>query len=433
MPSSARTATRSTTSATAIAAAAVTTVVRRPRSAVVERARPTKSTAATNWPAATITITVEKPKDPMISQPPTMAPTAAPEVFAAWKRPTWDPASDASVVTARATSGSDMPINDGGHEQHGEVEQEPSGRRLQVRYELPIQVVEQPDARERAERNPGLGSAQHPERLAGREAIGDSAADEVADAQAGQEGRDHGGGRFEVHPGMERDDPLPHDLADEGGGAGDHEHDGDDRVLVGPTLRVPRIPSIATAMAALDRRTIPVVPTPGRSTGPPNWDSPSPRAMMEAMAPPIDVDDVLRPQPTPGTLMRRGVLKHCPRCDGGHLYMGWFRMKERCPTCGYLFEREPGFFVGAYLINFAIVEGFLFILLMGFIAWKDQNPDAGMTVPIVVGLFIGVIGPVIFYPFSRTIWSALDLLMTPLEVGEIVAAADAVSDDPPTD
>lgn len=154
---------------------------------------------------------------------------------------------------------------------------------------------------------------------------------------------------------------------------------------------------------------------------------------MERMAPPIDVDDVLRPQPTPAVLMRRGLLKHCPRCGGGHLYVGWFRMKERCPTCGYLFEREPGFFVGAYLINFAIVEGFLFILLMGFIAWKDQNPDAGMTVPIVVGLFIGVIGPVIFYPFSRTIWSALDLLMTPLEVGEIVAAADAVSDDPPVD
>ena len=62
--------------------------------------------------------------------------------------------------------------------------------------------------------------------------------------------------------------------------------------------------------------------------------------------------------------------------------------------------------VGAYLINFAIVEGFLFIMLMGFIAWKDQNPDAGMTWAIVIGLFIGLIGPVLFYPYSRTIWSA---------------------------
>ncbi len=154
---------------------------------------------------------------------------------------------------------------------------------------------------------------------------------------------------------------------------------------------------------------------------------------MAAMARPIDVDDVLRPKPEWPTLLWRGLVKRCPRCGGGHLYRNWFRMKERCPTCGYLFEREPGFFVGAYLINFAIVEGFLFIMLMGFIAWKDQNPDAGMGLAIVIGLFIGLIGPVIFYPYSRTIWSALDLLMTPMEMDEIVAAADAVTVEDPGD
>ncbi|HWJ99035.1 MAG TPA: hypothetical protein VNQ33_12805, partial [Acidimicrobiales bacterium] len=79
------------------------------------------------------------------------------------------------------------------------------------------------------------------------------------------------------------------------------------------------------------------------------------------MARPIDVDDVLRPKPEWPTLLWRGFAKHCPRCGGGHLYRNWFRMKERCPTCGYLFEREPGFFVGAYFINFGIVEGFLFV------------------------------------------------------------------------
>lgn len=108
-------------------------------------------------------------------------------------------------------------------------------------------------------------------------------------------------------------------------------------------------------------------------------------------------------------------------------------MKERCPRCGYLFEREPGFFIGSYFINFAIVEGFLFVMLMGFVAWKDQHPDAGMTAAIVIGLSIGLIGPFVFYPFSRTIWSALDLLMTPLELDEIVAAADAVSDAQPVE
>ena len=142
---------------------------------------------------------------------------------------------------------------------------------------------------------------------------------------------------------------------------------------------------------------------------------------------PVGVDDVLQGKPGPGTLLRRGAAKHCPRCGGGGLFTSWFRMRDRCPTCGYLFEREPGFFIGAYFINFAIAEGLLFVLMMGFVFWKDKHPEAGMLVPVLIGRAIGVIGPVIFYPYSRTIWSALDLLMTPLEMGEIVAAADAVS------
>lgn len=147
------------------------------------------------------------------------------------------------------------------------------------------------------------------------------------------------------------------------------------------------------------------------------------------MARPLDIDQVLQPKPTPATLLKRGVAKQCPRCGARKVFHTWFRMKERCPECGYLFEREPGFFVGAYLINFAIAEGILFVLLMGFIFWKATHPDAGVLVPAVVGVALGVVAPMVFYPFSRTIWSAFDLLMTPLEMGEIVAAADAVADD----
>jgi uncharacterized protein (DUF983 family) len=140
----------------------------------------------------------------------------------------------------------------------------------------------------------------------------------------------------------------------------------------------------------------------------------------------FDVDAIARGKPSNATIMRRGFLKRCPRCGGGHLYEGWFRMRDRCPSCGYLFEREPGFFVGAYLINFAIAEGFLFVLLMGFMLWKNAHPETGLVVPIAVGVAIGIVAPIVFYPFARTIWSAIDLAMTPLELPEIVAAADAL-------
>lgn len=139
----------------------------------------------------------------------------------------------------------------------------------------------------------------------------------------------------------------------------------------------------------------------------------------------IDIDDVLTPPPGPGLVLRRGCAKKCPRCGGGKIYDGWFTMRDRCPTCGYLFEREPGFFVGAYLINFAIAEGILFVLIMGYVLWKNANPQAGLTIPIGVGASVAVLAPIAFYPFSRTVWSAIDLIMTPLEMDEIVAAAEA--------
>lgn len=128
------------------------------------------------------------------------------------------------------------------------------------------------------------------------------------------------------------------------------------------------------------------------------------------------------PQPTWGQLLVRGLTKHCPRCGGGHLYDGWFRMKERCPTCGILFEREPGFFVGAYLVNFAISIVLLFVECMAFVGWKATHEDAGVTVPVIAGLVIAVVAPVLFYPFSRTLWSALDMGGTPIEPHEVEAA-----------
>ena len=140
----------------------------------------------------------------------------------------------------------------------------------------------------------------------------------------------------------------------------------------------------------------------------------------------FDIDAVLQAKPTYGVLLRRGCAKRCPRCGGGNLFRGWFRMAKRCPTCGYLFEREPGFVIGVYLINFAITEGFLFVLIMVFIVWKAGHPDAGLTLPLTIGMSIGLAGPIFFYPYARTIWSAIDLAMTPLELAEIVAAADAV-------
>jgi uncharacterized protein (DUF983 family) len=135
--------------------------------------------------------------------------------------------------------------------------------------------------------------------------------------------------------------------------------------------------------------------------------------------------DVLGGKPSVGVLVKRGLRKRCPRCGGGGLYRTWFRMAERCPTCGFRFEREPGFFIGAYFVNFAITEGFLFLVVMAFLFVKNANNEASVVWPLAVGGVFAVVAPLVFYPWSRTIWSAIDLAMTPLELDEIIAAQDA--------
>jgi uncharacterized protein (DUF983 family) len=120
--------------------------------------------------------------------------------------------------------------------------------------------------------------------------------------------------------------------------------------------------------------------------------------------------------PTPGTMLRRGVTKRCPACGSGHLFEGWFRMKECCPGCGLWFEREEGFFLGAYTVNLAIAEGLLLILaIVPLIALLDANPDLAVWPILVTGLAAAILAPVVFYPFSRTIWSAIDLVLRPLD------------------
>lgn len=129
------------------------------------------------------------------------------------------------------------------------------------------------------------------------------------------------------------------------------------------------------------------------------------------------------PTPAPvvsrARMLGRGLAKHCPRCGGGGLFEGWFKMVDRCPRCGHRFEREEGFFLGAYVINLAIAQ-FLVLLLavVPFIALLARDPKTGIAPFLAGGLLGAVLGPVAFYPFSKTVWTAFDLILRPAESSE---------------
>src|SRR5438046_2737182 len=83
------------------------------------------------------------------------------------------------------------------------------------------------------------------------------------------------------------------------------------------------------------------------------------------------VDDT----PSFGRMLWRGVTRRCPRCGAGHLFSRWFRMADRCPRCGHRFQREEGFQLGAYVINFGVTEGLVCLALLGYILAAAANPD----------------------------------------------------------
>ncbi len=125
--------------------------------------------------------------------------------------------------------------------------------------------------------------------------------------------------------------------------------------------------------------------------------------------------------PPPGRLrmLGRGLLKRCALCGSGKLFTRWFRMKERCPRCRYLFEREEGFFLGAYVINLAIAQGLVILLaVVPLIVRLAGDPDAAIW-PFVAGGLVGaVVAPLVFYPWSKTIWTAFDLILRPVWAAE---------------
>ena len=122
--------------------------------------------------------------------------------------------------------------------------------------------------------------------------------------------------------------------------------------------------------------------------------------------------------PSFGRMLWRGMIRRCPRCGTGKLFRRWFRMVERCPGCGYRFEREEGFQLGGYVINFGVTEGLVCLVVAGYIVAASANPDVAIWPVVLGGVLAAVVTPIVFFPFSRTIWAAIDLTLTPLSVVE---------------
>ena len=120
-------------------------------------------------------------------------------------------------------------------------------------------------------------------------------------------------------------------------------------------------------------------------------------------------------------LVGRGVTRRCPACGAGDVFETWFRLRERCPRCAARLEREPAFFIGAYFLNFCLMQAVLGAWIVA--AFALTLPDPPMPLILGVAVAICVIVPIVGYPFAKTTWAAIHLGMAPFEPDEEADAA----------
>lgn len=117
-------------------------------------------------------------------------------------------------------------------------------------------------------------------------------------------------------------------------------------------------------------------------------------------------------RPPVRALFYRAVRLRCPNCGGGPVFVTWSRLVPNCPVCGLGFERgEQGYWLGAYFFNLMAVETVFSVWVVGFLLWTWPDPPWGFFQVSTILLMLVV--PFAFFPYSKTLFLAFDLLVRP--------------------
>jgi len=115
-----------------------------------------------------------------------------------------------------------------------------------------------------------------------------------------------------------------------------------------------------------------------------------------------------RPAVSRWDILVRGLLHRCPNCGGDTVFRGLFATNSRCARCGFLIEREEGFFLGAMALNFA-VGAFPLIIVFVLVFMEKISATLAMAIVVVWGALV----PILFYRSSKSLWMMLVYLCIP--------------------
>jgi hypothetical protein len=96
-------------------------------------------------------------------------------------------------------------------------------------------------------------------------------------------------------------------------------------------------------------------------------------------------------------------------------------MEPRCPACGLVLDRkESGYALGGFWLNMLFAEGTTALLFITTLVVTWPNPPWNL---LQYGLpALALLTPILFYPFSKTLFLALDLAVRPASREETVSS-----------
>jgi hypothetical protein len=103
-------------------------------------------------------------------------------------------------------------------------------------------------------------------------------------------------------------------------------------------------------------------------------------------------------------------------------------MRDVCPGCHLRLDRgEHDYFLGSYVVNFVAAE---LLICAGALAgilytWPDV-PWTGLKWGLMAAV---IVAPVVFYPFAKTIWLAIDLTFRPLTRSDLEGHGENLPDE----
>lgn len=101
------------------------------------------------------------------------------------------------------------------------------------------------------------------------------------------------------------------------------------------------------------------------------------------------------------------------------MFFKWVKQYECCAFCGLRFDRgEPDYYIGAYTLNLIIAElivvGAMTVVIIA--KWPDVPWE---TMPWALA-GTAIVGPLVTYPYSKSLWLGLDLIFRPAEPKDFI-------------